>query len=371
MISIKKFIKELKKNKLDFVTGVPDSLLKDLCFDFERCYKSNHITSANEGAAVATAIGYYLKNKKVPIVYMQNSGLGNAINPLVSLADKNVYSIPIFLIIGWRGEIDLKIRDEPQHISQGKITTSFLKNLDIKYKILSYKSDFTKNIKDLHKYSLKKKKPVCLLVRKNSFEPNKKIKNESNNLILREKYLENIIKKLSSGSNVITTTGILSREVYDILKKNKKKINHFMCVGGMGHAISVAVGVAHNSKKKVYCFDGDGSVAMHMGALSVSSKQKNIVHILFNNFSHESVGGHDTSTKHVNFSKIAKNLGYKYSQRINKFQDLTKTIRLLTKKKNASFLEIICGKGHRSDVSRPKEKLLFLKKNFKEIYKPA
>ncbi len=365
MISTKDFIKELKNNKLDFATGVPDSLLKDLCFDFEKIYKSNHITASSEGSAVATAIGYNLKTNKIPIVYLQNSGFGNAINPLISLADKDVYSIPIFLIMGWRGELGKKIKDEPQHISQGKITTKLLKNLGIKYEILSQKSDFIKIIKDLKRYSEKNKSTVCLLVRKNSFQSNKKIKSSSDKLILRERYLEFLIKKLPKRSILITTTGILSREVYDILKKNKKKMNHFMCVGGMGHASSVATGVAHCSKKKIYCFDGDGSIAMHMGSLSVSSKKKNIVHFLFNNYSHESVGGHDTSTKQVNFSKLAQVLGYKFSVRASNFRDLEKNLNILKKKRDSSFIEIICGKGHRQDVSRPKESLLLLKNRFK------
>tara|TARA_B100000787_G_scaffold35371_1_gene24647 strand:+ start:19 stop:1125 length:1107 start_codon:yes stop_codon:yes gene_type:complete len=365
MISTKDFIKELKKNKLDFTTGVPDSLLKDLCFDFEKIYKSNHITASNEGSAIAIAIGYNLKTNKIPIVYMQNSGLGNAINPLASLADKNVYSIPIFLIIGWRGELGKKIKDEPQHISQGKITTKFLNNLDIKYKILSQKSNFSRIIKDLKNYSEKNKSPVCLLVRKNSFESNIKLKTNSNTLILREKFLEFIIKKLPNQSTLITTTGILSREVYDILKKNKKKMNHFMCVGGMGHSASIATGLAHCSKKKIYCLDGDGSIAMHMGALSVSSKKKNIVHFLFNNYSHESVGGHNTSTKQVNFSKLAKVLGYKFSMRCSKLHELDKFIQILKNNEDSSFIEIRCGKGHRKNVSRPKESLLLLKNRFR------
>ena len=177
--------------------------------------------------------------------------------------------------------------------------------------------------------------------------------------------MEFLINKLPKRSNLITTTGILSREVYDILKKNKKKMNHFMCVGGMGHASSVATGVAHCSKKKIYCFDGDGSIAMHMGSLSVSSKKKNIVHFLFNNYSHESVGGHDTSTKQVNFGKLAQVLGYKFSVRASNFQDLEKNLTILKKKRVSSFIEIICGKGHRQDVSRPKESLLLLKNRFK------
>ena len=179
MISIKKFINQLKNNDLKFFTGVPDSLFKDLCFEIKKQFKSNHIVAANEGSAVGIGIGYHLKTKKVPVIYMQNSGLGNAINPTISLANSDVYNIPLFFLIGWRGEKSDKFKDEPQHILQGKVTEKFLKNLKIKYKIIDSQSNTSQIIKNLKKYSKKNNKPVCILIKKNSFRKiNYKIKDK-------------------------------------------------------------------------------------------------------------------------------------------------------------------------------------------------
>ena len=251
MININDFVKELIKNKLTFSAGVPDSLFKNLCFNFEHTFKKNHLVSANEGSAIGLGIGYHLSTKKIPIIYMQNSGLGNSINPLISLADHKVYSIPLFLIIGWRGEKDAKFIDEPQHRTQGKVTPQFLKNLGIKYKILSSSSKYKKDIKFLKNYANKNKKPVALLIKRNTFEDIKFKKSEKKIFPLREKLLKIILKKIPNRSNIISTTGIISREIYE----NKTKINninHFMCVGGMGHAISIAQGMAKSSKKKSF-----------------------------------------------------------------------------------------------------------------------
>jgi phosphonopyruvate decarboxylase len=370
MIDIKNFINILKKNDLNFCTGVPDSLFKDLCFQFEKRFKKNHITASNEGAAVAIGIGYHLKTKKIPLIYMQNSGLGNAINPIISLADRNVFNIPLFLIIGWRGEKNHKFIDEPQHITQGKETESFLKNLGIKYKIINSKSDYPKVIKLLKNYSLRNNKSVCLLIRKNSFQKKtNKTKKILTNLDKRESFLKKIVEELPKNSIIVSTTGILSRELYEILKAKKNKLNNLMCVGGMGHAISIATGIAKQTKKKVYCFDGDGAVTMHMGSLAISSKLKNLVHIVFNNFSHESVGGHDNAAKHVSFFKLANILGYENSIFIKNIKDISKVVKKMIKSKKSSFIEIICSKGHRANISRPKEKMIYLKNTFQKRIK--
>ena len=370
MIDIKKFITILKKNDLNFCTGVPDSLFKDLCFQLEKTFGRNHIIASNEGAAVALGIGYNLKTKKIPLIYMQNSGIGNAINPIISLADKNVFNIPLFLMVGWRGEKNHKFIDEPQHIAQGKETENFLKNLGIKYKIIESKSDYTKIIKSLKNYSLKNNKLVCLLIKKNSFQKKiNKTKNILKNLDKRENFLKKIVKDLPKNSIIVSTTGILSRELYEILKDNNNKLNNLMCVGGMGHAISVAAGIAKQTKKKVYCFDGDGAVTMHMGSLAISSKSKNLVHIVFNNFSHESVGGHDNAAKHVHFFKLASILGYGNSIFFFFLNDISKILKNAIKSKKSSFIEIICSKGHRADISRPEEKMIDLKNIFQERMK--
>ena len=366
MIDIENFVKELIKNDLKFCSGVPDSLFKELCFLFEEKFKKNHIVAANEGSAVGLGIGYYLSTSKIPIIYLQNSGLGNAINPLISLSDINVYKIPMFMIIGWRGEKSKKLIDEPQHITQGIVTENFLKNLGIVYNVISSKSNYKKQIKKLTALAKKKQKVVALLIKKNTFKiKNKPQKNkEVKKLYDREKILNFLINKIPKNSVVVSTTGILSRELNEVIKKNKKKINLFMCVGGMGHAISVASGLALKLKKKIFCFDGDGAATMHLGSLSTSSKLNNIIHILFNNFSHESVGGHDNAAKHIKFYKIGKEFGYKNFYVCKNKKKLEYIIEKSIKSKYNSFIEIILNKGHRKDISRPGRNMIELRDNF-------
>jgi len=298
---------------------------------------------------------------------MQNSGLGNAINPLISLAEKNVYQIPLFLIVGWRGETGISKLDEPQHIKQGLVTKKFFENLDIEYKILGKNSNYKKIIKQLKNKSLKNNKIVALLVRKNSVENDvseKKIRNK--NLFKREEILKKIFKIIPNKSTVISTTGILSRELNEI-NSDTNKINNFMCVGGMGHAISIASGIAKKTKKKIFCFDGDGSISMHLGALLESAKNKNLVHVVFNNESHESVGGHKTSSKGLKLYNIAKELGYKKSIRCSKNLEIVKNFRKALKYKNSLFLEIMIKNGHRKNISRPQRNLKELKKRFMKM----
>ncbi len=370
MIKIDEFIKSLKKNDLNFSTGVPDSLLKDLCFSIDYNFKKNHIVAANEGSAIGLAIGYYLKTGKIPIVYLQNSGFGNMINPILSLADKNVFNIPLLIIMGWRGEKSKFIKDEPQHKTQGALTEILLKKLNIRYRIITKNSNISKNIKELKNYSKKKNKISCLLIKKNVFKKNNLIKKKFSytELMKREEILKYLVDNISNNLNSISTTGILSRELYELLKQNKK-FNNLMCVGGMGHAISIATGIASQTKKKIICFDGDGSITMHLGSLTTSSQYKNIIHIVFNNMSHESVGGHATSSKHVNFFKLAKNLGYKNSMLAKNKKQALLCVRKALKAKQSCFIEILCKIGHRKNISRPKESMSFLKKKFMENLK--
>ena len=365
MIDINLFVEELRKNDLNFFSGVPDSLLKNLCFVIEKKFKSKHYVAANEGSAIAIGLGYHLKTGKIPVIYMQNSGLGNAINPLISLADSNVYKIPVFMIIGWRGEHSKKLIDEPQHLAQGRETINFLKSLGIKYKIVSSKSNIKKIIKDLKNFSEKNKLPVCILIKKNSFETSKiKKKKDLSKLYLREDLLKILVNLLPNKSNIISTTGILSRELNEILDTNKKKLNNFMCVGGMGHAISIASGIAINTKSKIFCLDGDGALTMHMGSLTTSATQKNLVHIVFNNNGHESVGGQKTSADNVKFYKLAKTLGYKTSKYCKNKNELKRAISQGILSRGSFFIEVLCKQGHRKNISRPNAKMINLKEKF-------
>ncbi len=349
----------LKKNDIDFYSGVPDSLLKDFCFYVShKSKKSNHVIAANEGSAMAIAAGYSLATNKIPVVYLQNSGLGNLVNPLLSLTDKKVYSIPMLVIVGWRGEPGIK--DEPQHQAQGLITKELILTLKKKYRILNgnQKSDL-KKVKECIKTAKKVKEPVFLLVKKNTFEKFKISKKQNSLLMSREKAIEIILNGLKKNYKIVSTTGMISRELYEIRKRqNQKLFNDFLTVGSMGHASQISLGLALKSKKKVICLDGDGSFIMHMGGTSTigNSKLKNLVHIVLNNYAHDSVGGQETSSKTTNLSKIALACSYKkvFSQ-VKDEATLRKKIALLNKSHGPVFLEVIVKKGFRKSLGRPKE----------------
>ena len=373
MIDPISFIYNLKKNHIHFFTGIPDSLFSGLCNAFEVYEKKNHILSTNEGSSIGLAIGYHLATGKLPLVYLQNSGIGNIMNPLISLVDENIFNIPIFFLIGWRGEMlnkNKQIKDEPQHKTQGLITEELLKILKIKYKIINNKSNFTNIIKKLKKYSLKNKKPVALLIKKNTFKNISLInKNLNSSSTSREEMLKELYKYIPKNFPKISTTGMLSRELNEINKINKTEQNTFMCIGGMGHSISVASGLATNYRKKIFCLDGDGSALMHLGSQAVSSKFNNLVHILFNNLSHDSVGGQTPPSEKISFYKLAKQLGYRFIYKIKKKEKIENIIKKSIKNKKSTFIEIICCKGNRINLSRPDKSAIHYKKKFMKFIK--
>ena len=317
MIKPQLFFQYLKKEGIDFYTGVPDSLLKDLCFYISDYSKENkHIIAANEGSALSISIGYHIATNNVPVVYLQNSGLGNLINPLLSLADKDVYSIPMLLIIGWRGKPGIK--DEPQHKKTGRVMLDMLKSMKIPYKVIN-KSNKPEKIKAITGHLINKSKknnsPVALIVERDTFEKYKlKNINKKKYPLVREKAINIIMNYIGLKDVIISTTGFTSRELYEYRKNNNQDHSRdFLTVGGMGHASQIALGIALYSKNKsVYCFDGDGSIIMHMGSLSTNGniKCKNLKHIVFNNGSHESVGGQPTTAHKFNMKNIVKNMGY-------------------------------------------------------------
>ena len=260
------------------------------------------------------AIGYYLATKKIPCVYMQNSGLGNAINPLISISHKKVYSIPMLIIIGWRGAPGIK--DEPQHNVKGKITKNILKLLNKKYIILNKDKDL-KKLKQLIKFSKKNSMPVAILLKRNILVSHniKSQKNLNSSIIKRSDVLEKLLKTIKKSTKLISTTGFTSRELNQIRSKKRiNKGNDFYMVGGMGHSSMLSLGVSTKTKNDVICLDGDGSFLMHLGSIvSIGKKKrKNFKHLLFNNFSHESVGGQSTNIDKVNIEKLIKSVGYKH-----------------------------------------------------------
>ncbi len=371
MITPKKLLKLLKKNRISFFTGVPDSVLKNFTALLKNFDSKNHITSVNEGSAISIGIGYYLSSKKIPCIYMQNSGLSNAINPLISIAHKGVYSIPLLLLIGWRGSPGSN--DEPQHLIKGKITEKILKLLGIKYKIINNDKDLHK-IKSLINLSKKTNAPVACLFKKNVLEKkkkllNKKIEKITKNSILRSQVIREILCSISKNTRIVSTTGYTSRELYQIRKEEKyKKGKDFYMIGGMGHSSSVALGITLKNKKKVICLDGDGSMLMHLGSLHTSGlmNKKNFKHILLNNSSHESVGGQKINFKRVQMEKLTKGLGYTKYIKISKKKELKKKIKYLLNFNGSIFAEILIKKGTIKNLGRPRD-FIKIKKNFLKI----
>ena len=366
MINTSDLIYFLIKNKVDFFAGVPDSILKNFSYILNLYKKKiSHIITGNEGSAIALAAGNYLATKKPALVYMQNSGLGNAINPLISICHTKVYSIPLILMIGWRGSPNED--DEPQHKLKGKITPLILKLLNIKFSVLNDFKDL-KKIKNLISYSKYKKRPVAILVKNNTLYLDGKFSedNKSKNYLKREVVINNLLKKIKKSTKIISTTGYTSRELFQIRREKKyKNGKDFYMVGGMGHCSMISLGYSLSSKNQVICLDGDGSLIMHMGSLiSTGLKSKsNFKHILLNNGSHESVGGQKIDTFKVNFKNISKGFGYKNYYLAKNNLSFKKNLEYFLKSKGPSFFEVYIRSESIKNLSRPKD-LIKIKENF-------
>lgn len=359
MISPKLFIDKLEENNINFFTGVPDSLLKNICAYIEDNKDENHnIIAANEGAAMGLATGHYLATGEIPVVYMQNSGEGNIINPLASLTDKEVYNIPILLIIGWRGRPG--VHDEPQHIKQGKVTLPLLETMEIKYTILSKdENEFTNQLNDVIEYMAKTKESFAFVVEKDTFEDYKLQNNQQyeNLEMSREEAIQIVADSLDENTVIVSTTGMISRELFEYrANSNQTHEKDFLTVGSMGHASQIALGIAlEKSNHKIYCFDGDGAAIMHMGSMAIigSKHPENYIHIIFNNGAHDSVGGQPTVGLQINIPEIAKALNYKKVFSIKDRMSLKEVLNKINGEKGPIMLEIQVKKGNRKDLGRP------------------
>lgn len=364
MISPRSFLAAVEGSGIGFFTGVPDSLLKDFCACIStHCPEGMHQIATNEGSAVAMAVGHYLATRKPALVYMQNSGLGNAVNPLASLASKQVYGVPMVLVIGWRGEVLLKgdqLPDEPQHVHQGKITLAQLALLEIPALTVTPETsdqEAATMFQELVQTSLHRSCPVALVVRKGSFEKFPAPADAMEPTLTREAAIQIIITSIPETSPVVATTGMASRELYELRCTHPGSRHHdFLTVGGMGHAAQIAAGVARaRPSLLVTCIDGDGSVLMHTGALAVSSGCSNLLHILINNRAHDSVGGQPTPQERVDFCALASALGYAHVSKAYDASTLRNSIEELLKQTGSRLLEVMCRKGARENLGRPKE----------------
>jgi len=361
MIQPQSFYDTLAKHGMDFYTGVPDSLLKNLCaYITDHAEKKNNIIAANEGGAMGLAAGHYLATGKTPVVYMQNSGLGNTVNPLMSLTDKDVYNIPVLLVIGWRGEPG--VHDEPQHVKQGKATLPLLEAMGIKYEILTAEEDDLKaQIERAVKHMNETKEAFALVVRKGTFD-NYKLTSLPSALtsslsLTREEAIQAVAASMDERAVVVSTTGMISRELFEY-RAGKDEGHHrdFLTVGSMGHASQIALGIAlEKTDRNVYCFDGDGASIMHMGNMGIvgTMMPENYYHIVFNNGAHDSVGGQPTIGLQIDLPEIATSCGYKTCISVSNMDDLKETLATLTDNDAPLLLEIKVKKGNRPDLGRP------------------
>lgn len=359
----------------DFYTGVPDSQLKALCNYLMATYgidPQHHVIAANEGNCTALAAGYYLATGKVPVVYMQNSGEGNIINPVASLLNEKVYAIPVIFIVGWRGEPG--IHDEPQHIYQGEVTVKLLEDMHIKSFVIGKDTTDDEVIAAMEGFKelLATGRDVAFVICKDALTDAPKIEYKNYNNMIREEIIQHIVK--ASGEDpIVSTTGKTSRELFETRVANGQSHKYdFLTVGSMGHSSSIALGIALNKpEQRIWCIDGDGAVLMHMGSMAVlgSNKPKNLIHVIINNEAHETVGGMPTVAGNINLVGVAKACGYPYTVSVNSFEKLDAELEAAKERGQLCLIEVKCSIGARNDLGRPTTTALENKQNFMEYLK--
>lgn len=360
----------MKITGADFYTGVPDSQLKALCNCLMNTYgidKKHHIIAANEGNCTALAAGYHLATGRVPVVYMQNSGEGNIINPVASLLNDKVYAIPMIFVIGWRGEPG--IHDEPQHIYQGEVTVKLMEDMDIRTFIIGKNTtdeEVSAAMEDFRKL-LSQGKQVAFIVRKGALKYDEPVEYKNDNTMLREEIIQHIADAAGEDP-IVSTTGKASRELFETRTARAQSHKYdFLTVGSMGHSSSIALGVALNKPdKRIWCVDGDGAVLMHMGSMAVlgANAPENLIHIVINNGAHETVGGMPTVASKLDLVSIAKACGYPNAVSVDSFEALDRELEAAKSRHQLSLIEVKCSIGARDDLGRPTTTALENKENF-------
>ena len=371
-MKVEAFIKLLNA---EFYVGVPDSQLKPLCNFLMAEYgidPKHHVIAANEGNCTALAAGYHLATGKTPVVYMQNSGEGNIINPVASLLNDKVYAIPVIFVVGWRGEPG--IYDEPQHIYQGQVTVKLLEDMDIKAFVIRQdtpEEEVSAAMKEFQAL-ISKGKSVAFVIGKGGFSYEGKVKYSNDNTMRREDIVKHIVA-ISGEDPIVSTTGKASRELFEIREANGQSHKYdFLTVGSMGHSSSIALGVAINKpQQKIWCIDGDGAALMHMGSMAVigANAPANLVHIVINNGAHETVGGMPTVASQIDMVAIAKACGYANAVCVYNFDALDKALRAAKERNGLTFIEVKCAIGARADLGRPTTTAIENKNNFMEYLK--
>lgn len=378
MIRPQFFYDTLADYGITFYAGVPDSLLKNLCaYITDHADERHNIIAANEGGAMGLAAGHYLATDEVPVVYMQNSGEGNIINPLASLTDKDVYNIPVLLVIGWRGKPG--VHDEPQHVKQGKVTLPLLDTMGVPYAVLSKdEAEAAGQIAQAVERMKATKEAYALVIEKDTFDSYSLQNVVANDLPLsREEAIQTVAAAIGEKDVIVSTTGMISRELFEYrAAKGEGHERDFLTVGSMGHASQIALGIAlEKEDRRVWCFDGDGASIMHMGSMAIvaSKEPRNYVHVVFNNGAHDSVGGQPTVGLGINLTAIAKAVGYKAACSVDNKEDLVERLAALNSQPSAAegpvFIEVKVKKGNRKDLGRPTTTPIQNKEAFMEFLK--
>lgn len=374
-MKIEHLFTEIEHMGMDFYTGVPDSQLKALCDSLMSRYGvgEHHVIAANEGAAVGLAAGHYLAAGKPAVVYMQNSGIGNAVNPICSLVNDKVYAIPVLFIVGWRGEPG--VHDEPQHVYQGEITRELLDCLGVKNYVIS--KDTT--AEELTGYFAEIRQEFALghqcalVVRKGALETDVKMKYTNDYPMSREDVVKLFVDNMKEKDIVVSTTGKLSRELFEAREERSQGHERdFLTVGSMGHSSMIAMGIAREKKdRRVFCLDGDGAVIMHMGSLAVAGTEKmsNFVHVLFNNGAHETVGGLPTVSESLDYLKIAEACGYENIFTAENEEELKDVFSKIYAAEGSVFVEVKTNLSSRADLGRPTTTPIQNKEAFMEFLK--
>lgn len=357
MIDLAEYYQLLKAEGIEFVTGVPDTLLNDFCLGLDTIWpSSHHVIAANEGNAIGLASGYHLATDTIPLVYMQNSGLGNAMNPLISLADPAVYSIPMVMLIGWRGEPG--VSDWPQHQRQGELTPVMLDSLGVRYQVLEADDAVSDATYRAIRTARDTRRPTALLVRKGVMAKKEKSgfdDTKQQYSLSREEAIRAILAVAPPDAIFVASTGRMSRELHAVRTELGHPHHHdFLNVGAMGHTLSIAAGIAAaRPGRPVVCLDGDGSALMHLGSLPVTAQLSlpNLTHVVLNNGAHESVGGQPTVGYSANLTELAKASGYATpNSYIETPEGVAQAISQLLGSSGPSFFEVRIRKGMRSDI---------------------
>lgn len=358
MLDPRAYLATLTDAGVTFFTGVPDSLLKEICACITATLgPKDHVIAANEGASVGLAIGHYVGTGNLPLVYLQNSGLGNTVNPLLSLASPEVYGVPMLVMLGWRGEPGKK--DEPQHVHQGRVMVAMLEAMDIPVVALS--DDATEadaQTKAAAQQARDLNGPVALVVRKGTFDKFEGAeKVTSDHPMGREEAIMAAAALLEDDAAVICTTGMPSRELFEFRARNEAGHQRdFLTVGGMGHASQIALGLAMaRPDRPVYCFDGDGAALMHMGSMAITGQSgcANLIHLVFNNGVHGSVGGQPTVGFAIDMPAIGTACGYASAVRVETADALADAVALARKENGPTLIEVQVRPGNRADIGRP------------------